>query len=267
MARIAEFTKLPFVLSALLASAGAAAAQDLGPLKKALGEYQPYDPPRANWGPGFVFTGEVAQGRLSKIEEVCPNLYADLEAPQSAAIALPDYNTGEGLSFAASLRFLKGLLGLNVDIDKLAGERMIDVKWQNLREYSYTGMDKWLESGEARPVARRCRLAIDELKAKNRFKDRVFVIVRAIAADSLIYEFGTAANAAGSASAQLWAGVQADAKMSASIKNGTRLEIKQRLFMGYISPTNLREWLPTGLVSGEIIKVAGDKTPFIIENE
>ncbi len=33
MTRIAEFIKLPIVLSALLASAGAASAQDLGPLK------------------------------------------------------------------------------------------------------------------------------------------------------------------------------------------------------------------------------------------
>jgi tetratricopeptide (TPR) repeat protein len=98
MAGIARLIKLPVVLWVLLASAGVATAQDLGPLKKALGEYQPYDPPRANWGPGFVFTGEVARGRLSKIEEVCPNLYADVEAPQSAAIALPDYNAGDGIS-------------------------------------------------------------------------------------------------------------------------------------------------------------------------
>jgi hypothetical protein len=243
----------------------AALAQDLSPLKRVLGEYQPYDPPRANWGPGFVFTGNVGGGRISNVEELCPNLYADLEAPQSAAIVLADYNASDGFSFGASLRFLKGLFGLNFDVDKIGAERTIDVKWQNLREYSYTGMDKWLETGEPRPIAKRCRLAINELKAKDRFKDRVFVIVRAIAPASMIYEFGRAVNAKGSASAQLWQEVQANAQVRAVLKNGTRLEIRERMFMGYIPPKKLRDWLPTGHVSGEIVRVTGGTTDLVID--
>ena len=249
----------------LVVGAIAAPAQDLSPLKRALGEYQPYDPPRANWGPGFVFAGNVAAGRISNVEELCPNLYADVEAPQSAAIALADYNASDGFSFGASLRFLKGLFGLNFDVEKIGAERTIDVKWQNLREYSYTGMDKWLETGEPRPIAKRCRLAIDELKAKNLFKDRVFVVVRAIAPTSMIYEFARAVDAKGSASARLWQDVQADARIGAALKNGTRLEIRERMFIGYIPPKKLREWLPTGHVSSEIVRVTGGTTDLVID--
>jgi hypothetical protein len=68
----------------------------------------------------------------------------------------------------------------------------------------------------------------------------------------------------GSASAQLWQAVQANAQGKAMLKNGTRLEIKERLFVGYIPPTKLRDWLPTGLSDDEIIKVTGDKTNLVI---
>jgi hypothetical protein len=243
-----------------------ASAQNALP-KQALGEYHPYDPPRANWGPGFVFSGDVRGGRISNVKEVCPNLYADTEAPQDTPIAFADYNASEGLSFAASLRLLKGLFGLNFDIDQIARERTVDVKWQNVREHSYTAMDQWLESGQPRPIAARCRLAIDDIKAKNQFADRIFVIFRAAAADSVVYEFDAAANGAGSASAQLWRDAQASAKVTADFKNGTKLEIKQRLFVGYISPMKLVDWLPTGQASGEITGVKGEKTDFIIDPE
>lgn len=268
VAHIINFSGLAIVLCSLLATGpiATASAQNTLP-RQVLGEYQPYDPPRANWGPGFVFAGDATAGRISKVQEVCPNLYADVEAPQNTPVALADYNASDGFSFGASLRFLKGLIGLSFDVDKIAHERTIDVKWQNVREYSYTGMDQWLEKGEPRPIAKLCRLAIDDLKAKSQFRERVFVIVRAIAADSLVYEFGAAANGAGSASAQLWQDVRANAKATTTVKNGTRLEVKQRLFVGYVPPVKLREWLPTGLVSGEIVNVTGDKTQLLIDRE
>jgi hypothetical protein len=264
---IRNFIELFAALSILVGATGTVCAQDLTPLRKALGEYQTYDPPRTNWGPGFVFVGEIARGRISKVQQICPNLYADLEAPQSATIFLPDYNTSDSFFLAASLRFLRGLLGLSIDIDKIAGERMIEVKWRNVREYSYTGIDKWLETGEPRPIERRCRLAIEELKAKDLFKDSVFIITRAIAADSLTYEFGSSAPSRGSASAELYKAVQANAEIRSALTNGTRLEIKQRVYVGYISPTKLRDWTPTGLVAPGIVRVTGDKTDFLINGE
>jgi hypothetical protein len=253
----------------LLASAmvTTTAAQNIEPLKEALqaAGYQLYIPPRANWGPGFVFTGDVARGRLTNVEEVCPNLYADLEAPQGAAIVLPNFNAKDSFTFGLALRFLKGLLGVDFDLDKIERERSINVRWQNLREMSYTHMDQWLENGEARPIARRCRLAVSDLLAKNQFADRVFAIVRAVAPESLIYDFSGAVNAQASTSAQLWQDAQGRAQGKAEIKNGTQLEIKQRLFVGYAPPAKLRDWLPTGQVTGDIVKVKGEASNVIIE--
>jgi len=200
------------------------------------------------------------------VDEVCPNLYADVKAPESTVIALPDGTGTYGVFFEAALRFLKGLLGLNSTyVSNIASERKISVRWQEMREYSYDAMDKWFESGESRPIARRCRLAIDDLKAKHRFKARVFVIVRAISAESLTYEFGAVASGEGSASAQLWKDLNASAQAKAALSNGTRLEIKNRLFVADMAATRLRDWLPLG--QGEIVKMTGDKTDLHISGE
>ena len=166
-----------------LALAPGARGQDLGPLDKALNAagYRLYNPPRENWGPGFVFSGDVANGKITNVREICPNLYADLEAPRSVAVILPDYDANDSFSFGVAVNFLKGLLGLNVDVDKVQRERSISVKWKNLSETSYADIDKWLESGEPRPIAKLCRLAIEDLKARKQFDDRIFVMVRAVA--------------------------------------------------------------------------------------
>jgi hypothetical protein len=51
-------------------------SQDLQPLDKALRSvgYQMYSPPRENWGPGFVFSGDIVQGRITNVREICPNI-------------------------------------------------------------------------------------------------------------------------------------------------------------------------------------------------
>jgi hypothetical protein len=250
-----------------VATISAPSAQDLRPLEAALRDagYQLYNPPRANWGPGFVFAGDVIRGRITNVEEICPNLYADIEAPQGAAVILPNYSAKDSFTFGLALRFLKGLIGAEADLGEVEREKSIDVKWQNLRETSYTLMDQWLEKGEPRPISKLCRLAIDDLKAKDRFNDRVFVIVRAVAPESLIYDFAAAYSAKGSASANFAEKAQAKTQGSVAGQSSTQLEIKQRLFIGYAPPVKLRSWLPSGLVSGEIVEVKGEPSNLMIE--
>jgi hypothetical protein len=246
---------------------GAAHSQDLGPLDKALraAGYRLYNPPRANWGPGFVFTGDVLDGKITNVREICPNLYADLEAPQSAAVLLPNFDAKDSFSFGIAIRFLKNLLGLDADLEKMQREQSISVKWSNLRETSYTDVDKWLETGEPRPIARRCRSAIEDLRARKQFEDKVFIIVRAVSPETLLYDFDSAIEVKGSASAEAWQQGKLKAEGKAEIKNRTQLETKEKLFVGYAPPVKLQEWTPSGLVSGEIIGVRGQPTALSVE--
>jgi hypothetical protein len=250
-----------------LADMSGSVAQNMDPLKDALraAGYQLYNPPRANWGPGFVFAGDIAGGRLTNVDEVCPNLYADSEAPQSVSISLPNLNNNESLSVGFGLQLLKAIFGINFDVDKVERERQIHVKWQNLRELSYTRMDQRLKNGEPRPITQPCRSAIENLLAKKRFADRLFVIVRAIAPESLVYDFSSAIGAQASASADVWSEAQIRVQGKGQISNGTLLEIKERMFVGYSPPFKLTDWLPTGDVSGEIVKVKGEVSNVTID--
>src|SRR5262249_45841020 len=204
-----------------------AAGQDLAFLEKALREagYQLYNPPRANWGPGFVFRGDVVNSRIKNVEEICPNLYTDLGPPEGTAIVLPNFRAEDGFSFGLAIQFLRGLVGGRVDLGTIERERKAEVRWQNLQEMSYPRIVNWLESGEPRPIPSRCHLAIEDLKVRNQFKDRVFVIVRAVAPEVLVYDFSRAMRGDAGASVELPNQLKAEIRGKGELKNETQLEI------------------------------------------
>jgi hypothetical protein len=261
--------RLVCLIIALSYSIEGAKAQDLSALEKALNAvgYQLYNPPRANWGPGFVFAGDIVQGRITNVREICPNLYGEIQAPQSTDILLPNYSAKDKISFGAALRFLRGAIGLNFDLEKVEQEHSVEVKWQNIRETSYTEMDKWLADGKLKPIPIQCRRAIESLQGHDAFSDRVFVIVRAVAPESLIYDFSSATSGQGSASAALLTEAQAKVQGSDGSTTATQLEIRKRLYVGYAAPVKLSEWTDPGLTSGELVKVKGQPTDLQIAPE
>ena len=252
----------------MMAGLEVAIPQELGALERALqaSGYQLYNPSRANWGPGFVFAGDVVDGRITNVEEVCPNLYADGgSSPQNAAVVLADYTASNAFTFQLTIEFLKKLLGDSLNLGPVTTERMVEVKWTKVREMSYTHMDQWLKTGEPRPVAKACRLAIEDLKAKGKFKDRIFVVVRALAPEVLVYDFKGAAAVDANGSAAFFKNLKAAAQGKGEIKNGTVLEITKPLFIGYAPPVKIEDWLPMHLVSGEIVEVRGSNTDLILK--
>jgi hypothetical protein len=260
--RLCKVARASLTCLILACAVDIANAQDLGALERALNAagYQLYNPPRSNWGPGFAFYGDIVDGKITNVREICPNLYGDVDAPRSADILLPDYTAKDSLSFSAAIRFLKGLFGFNVDVDKVEQERSIEVKWQNIRETSYSEMDKWLRDGTIRPIPIQCRRAIESLQGRRTFENHVFVIIRAVAPESLKYDFSAAAKAQGSASAQLWKESQAKVQAGMASTVGTQLEIRQRLYVGYSRPVRLTEWIDSGKSSGELFGVKGVPT-------
>jgi hypothetical protein len=126
-------------------------------------------------------------------------------------------------------------------------------------------MDKWLESGEPRPVATRRQAAIEDLKLKNRFKDRLFVIVRAVAPEVMVYDFSKMTDADGQGSVKFMNQLDAATKGKGHLSSNTQLVIDQRLFVGYAAPIKIEEWLPSHLMSGDIIKIRGTATNLTLE--
>jgi hypothetical protein len=254
-----------------VAAGSTAHAQDLGALEQAMIQagYHLYNPPRTNWGPGFVFSGDVNNGRIINVQEICPNLYVDLEAPTGATVVLPDFKAEDKFTFRLALDFLKRLVGADnsakLELVRLEHERKVEVQWQDVREFAYSKVDQWLKSGEPRPVEQRCRSAIDDLRAKGRFKDRVYVIARAVAPEVLTFDFARSTAGEVGANATLGQALEAAAQGRAEVHNNTELRVKQRLFVGYAAPIKLEEWLPTGLVSGGIVGVRGTPADLLIE--
>jgi hypothetical protein len=128
-------------------------------------------------------------------------------------------------------------------------------------------MDKWLADGKIKPIPIQCRRAIESLQGRDAFTDRVFVIVRAVAPESLIYDFSSAASGQGSASAALLTEAQAKVRGSGANTSATQLEIRKRLYVGYAAPVKLSEWADSGLSSGELVKVKGKPTDLQIAPE
>jgi hypothetical protein len=161
-------------------------------------------------------------------------------------------------------RLLKSSFGLDFDVDKAEREQSIRIRWDRLREASYTEMDKWLKTGEPRPVALRCKRAIEDLLAKGEPSNRIFIMARAVATDGLSYDFSSASKANASVSVDLLEQVKTKARGGLEIKNSTILEIKQPLFIGYAPPLQLQKWAPTGLSSPGIVSVFGASTSLTI---
>jgi hypothetical protein len=242
--------------------------QTLDQLDRALQSagYQRYNPPRANWGPGFVFAGDIDNGRIRNVEEICPNLYDDVAEPQSTNIVLANYSANDSFSLSLAITFLRGLLGGKAKLVPLEKEDSVQVQWENIRELSYSRMHQWLESGEPRPIAKRCRLAIEDLKAKGLFKDRIFVIMRAVAPERLTYDFSRTTSAQGNASVAISPELEAAANGKIQVKDNTHLQTEQRLYIGYAPPAKVEEWLPANLLSGEIVGVRVSGTHLELEN-
>jgi hypothetical protein len=257
---------LPCAVAALFSAGTIAVGQNLAVLERALQKagYQLYNPARANWGPGFVFAGDVVNGRIKNVVEICPTLYRDLDPPRGTTIVLSDFKSEDGFSWGLALNFLKGLLGGKLDLGA-EGEQKAEVKWQNIQEMSYPQMVGWLESGEPRPIAPQCHAAIEDLKLKKLFEGRVFVIVRAVAPESLMYDFTRALQGQGGASGRISEGIRAELQGKGRVKNETQLEITQRLYVGYAAPIKLKDYVPTGLVGEPIVEVSGKPDDLIIE--
>lgn len=226
-----------------------------------------FDPPRSDRGPGTVFEGEVRGDTVKFIRLLCRDLYAGMKPrARAATIAMPDIVRTSSVSLKAALNLLKINLGVGaaaqLELDSLSASKKLSIEWGNLTEYSYYAEDGFLATGEPRPISAPCRSAIEDMATKNIPRDRIFVITGTIAAADLKYAFADEI----AASADFKAAIRGvDAGASISRINSRTLRISVPLHIAYTSPWAITEWVPTGQVAGQIVRVRGEPTEYLID--
>ena len=141
--------------------------------------YRPLVPPRADFGPGFVFTGHMDGNTLVREDVLCQNLYPQIK-PQDPTVVLNNYSISSkaGGDINISLldrifRFLKW------------GPTSLDAKYGQGADYtvnlgsaseSYIPLSDMWKSGKPIPVDPNCHAKIADLRLNNQFTDRVFVV-------------------------------------------------------------------------------------------
>lgn len=228
-------------------------------LEKSIEPYALYYPIRENWGPGFVFSGDIVDGKIQNVEEICSNLYGDEQISDSSSIFLANYSGKDEKSLDIGVQLLKRVAGeknaATLNLADIKSVDDVDISWGDLRETSYARAEQWLKKGEPRPVEGRCESAIDDLKAKGKFIGRVFIITRALSAGSVSYEFNHLRRAGGEAKVKVHEVVEAQVAATWKVTGDTSLSINKQVYIGYAKPALLEEWVPTGLVSPGIVSV------------
>jgi hypothetical protein len=221
-----------------------------GSIRKA--GYSPYSPIRSNWGPGFLFTGDIGNPT-----PVCRNLYGEklsFDDLENAEIVFQDIKQSNSSSFDASVDFLSGLIGKDnsakLGLADASRTAKIDISWGDVKEYAYFAEDAF-GNGVARPIDTNCLAALRRLKAAGSLSE-VKMVNRAIAATSMTYKF------ASTNSGEVGLDASIAEKLTLSVGDGkwkfesdNSLKIERPVFLGYALPVALADFTETGEVSGD----------------
>lgn len=245
---------------ALLVYPDAALAKDLADVVKDMG-YRIYQPPRENWGPGTVFLGSVSGNKLKVEQAICSNLFSSV-APRSTGVALQDYTSTSNTDLSFGIGLLEKIVGSNNSANLKAGyknPRNVTVKWGNVTEQAYFAADAYKPNGQTADLNPSCRAAINNLRRQGKLK-RLYVIDRAISADSLNYTFkrGDDTNPSGiTGSGDLTIAdiISVNASVGFTVKDQKTLVVTRPVFVGYAKPVQLAQFIPLANVSGNRVKV------------
>ena len=218
--------------------------------------YRPLVPPRADFGPGFVFTGHMDGNALVREGVVCKNLYPQI-TPKDVAVVLNNYRisskAGGDINISILDRILR-FLGL--------GKTSLNAKYGGAFDYtanlgsaseSYITLSDMWKGDKPIPVDRNCHAAIENLRFNNQFTDRVFVVSRSLTVKGLTYTYNKSSDAAVGFTTEIAdavkAGGQASISMSSTGSN-TVLDIKTPIHLGIVVEI-IDRWVPSGAVSAQ----------------
>ena len=219
--------------------------------------FEPYTPFRSNWGPGFLYTGD-----LSNPNPVCPNVYGnqisfdDLENPD---LVFQDIKQDNENSFSLTIGFLEDLLGdensAKLSLGSVANSNEIDLKWGPVKEYTYYESSAF-EDGKPRPIHIDCLGPLRVRKANGTLEE-VKIITRAMAVKSL--SFSAASVSSGEGGLDVTVGKALDASLGDGkwkYKDDRSLEINSPMILGTANSRRLVDFAETLEVSGSIARIS-----------
>lgn len=214
--------------------------------------YRSLSPPRADFGPGFVFTGALTKNKFRVRDVVCQNLYPQLKAKDEPVVLTNrtfSNTSGVGLDLSLLDRMLSFLgLGSASFEANYTGKVGYTVFLGSASEVYIPLGDMW--NGEAPvEVDRKCHSAIEELKRKGQFVDSVFVVSRALTINGLSFKFDKGTDISGKFVDDLEKIAKGEARISVSkSESGTNTRIDLPIHLGVVVQ-QIEHWVPSGAVA------------------
>jgi hypothetical protein len=173
-----------------------ASAQSLKNLERELSSLNPsmrlFNPPRSDWGPGFVFSGQVKKGKMSGVRPVCLFLFDGNPNTilTESEVALSNISSIKSRGFDASVGALSKALGpenaAKLEL-KNARKSNLKVEWGDVI-HRYIADESLFSNGRRVPVRQECRAAIEQ-SATVRPKDSLFIVWSVLQPSALDFSF------------------------------------------------------------------------------
>lgn len=157
-------------------------------------------PATSDFGPGYVYRWVRTQGSRQTTRTVCENAF--LTEPREITTRLPNTHRFTENAFSASLDVAPGALADNLKA-ALGGEagrvRTVDMKFGELKDFEVAeanAFDAQTETVVERRINPACALTLRSLPLRDgKFRDKVFLVLRATAPTSFEYTLAGEANA------------------------------------------------------------------------
>lgn len=216
-------------------------------------------PPHGGLKAGVVVFG-TKKGRALNIERIaCPDgFFADdlADITSDASVGLANYEGKHDQDFNLGLTLLKKVLGDKLEA-KINGDykSTTKVNFSKTRENYLSDADMYADGGGLRELNEGCMNVLKKFKASGVYDDRVYLLTNVVYAE-VDYIFDPSFTGGSSVS-----GTPLKEILGAEIGGGwtvtgkTSLNIDKPLYLASKPPVLVKDFLPTGLVSGGFAKV------------
>jgi hypothetical protein len=220
-------------------------------------------PPRTGWNPGLIFEGSVDGDKINAERVVCRNLFGDA-APEPDYIIIQTGETRKDRNFSVGADLAADLIpgvDIKADLAKIEASNFVKIEAERAALLHYT-----LEEQLTLQPSLTCLRAIDLLKQRGRFQERVFIIPAVFAVQGLRYEISDTAAAGGELGASvakiLDAAIKAGYQRSSSGSGTTIASHEGWITLRTARPVFIKDWDVSGAIgAGREVAITLETVP------
>lgn len=230
-------------------------------LEKEMGQYgfTPYNPPRANHGPGWVFQFAKTFDGKTVPTTLCNQLMGPGTSPViKADVSFPEIKRDHTFEANLGLSFVKDLLK---DEQKTEAElksksvSKLRLSWTRLVAEEIPRASLFTPEGKLVPLDPTCSAQLKALKDRGELLG-VIVVTEALRADKMEIDLQTDSSASVSATVNVKAALELKPGVSASATEQNTLSIDEPRYVGFRA-FSLVGFAPTGLLGAETARISG----------